>query len=151
MDLGGWSLTDDPGQPDKWIFRPLTIQSGEYLIVYASGKNRRKVEPEAGRPSPHTNFRLDSDPGFLALYSPSTRIYLDASSYAYPRQYTDIAYGVVAGQDYTDPAAQRYFGAATPGAANDESQAWVGLLDEVQIERAAWPVYGTVDGDAGDG
>src|SRR5262245_32784967 len=41
QSLGGWSLTDDAGEPGKWRF-PLGVQmpADSYLIVFASGKNR---------------------------------------------------------------------------------------------------------------
>ena len=57
VDLAGWSLTDDPTQPEKWLFRSIIVPSGEYLVVFASGKNRRTIKPEEGRPYPHTSFK----------------------------------------------------------------------------------------------
>lgn len=41
LDLDGWSLTDDETDLDAWVFPPTAIESGEYLVVFASGKDRR--------------------------------------------------------------------------------------------------------------
>ena len=34
-DLSGWYLTDDSGDPDKWQFPSVTIDTGGYLVVFA--------------------------------------------------------------------------------------------------------------------
>jgi len=39
IDLSGYSLTDDPGIPLKWIFGKYYFKPGEYLLVWASDKN----------------------------------------------------------------------------------------------------------------
>ena len=46
VNLSGWSLTDDPQEPEKWTFPDLVIGSGEYLVVFASGKDRRSPNKE---------------------------------------------------------------------------------------------------------
>ena len=41
VDLGGWSLSDDPDQPRQWTFAAgTTLPGGSYLRVWASGKDR---------------------------------------------------------------------------------------------------------------
>ncbi len=40
IDLGGWTLTDDEDEPDKWAFSDKTLNAGEYFVVFASGKDR---------------------------------------------------------------------------------------------------------------
>lgn len=44
--LEGWGLSDNAGNPYKWIFPEVTLDSGKYLLVWASGKNRRFDEGE---------------------------------------------------------------------------------------------------------
>ncbi len=39
IDLEGYSLTDKVDKRDRFIFPSFTIKSGEYLVIYASGKN----------------------------------------------------------------------------------------------------------------
>ena len=40
VNLNGYRLTNNINQPDKWIFSNKTLKAGEYLKVWASGKNR---------------------------------------------------------------------------------------------------------------
>ena len=53
VNLGGWSLTNDKDDPGKWTFPDIEIKPKKFLVVFASGKNRRVV----GKPM-HTNFKL---------------------------------------------------------------------------------------------
>ncbi|MBX2966499.1 MAG: CotH kinase family protein [Cyclobacteriaceae bacterium] len=46
VNLTGYGLTDNASQPFKWTFPDVTIQPGEYLLVWASGKNRKPVPGE---------------------------------------------------------------------------------------------------------
>ncbi len=41
IDLGGWALTDDEDEPDKWVFSEKTLNAGEYFVLFASGKDRQ--------------------------------------------------------------------------------------------------------------
>ena len=38
VNLNGWYLTDNPGNPTKWRFPGATMAPNSYLIVYASSK-----------------------------------------------------------------------------------------------------------------
>ncbi len=40
VNLNGYGLTDNPGNPFKWVFPAETIQPGQFLIVWASDKER---------------------------------------------------------------------------------------------------------------
>ena len=60
-------LTDDPTDLRKWAFPgEARVDSGEFLVVFASGSNLRSAELDE-RGYFHTNFRLSSDGEFLAL------------------------------------------------------------------------------------
>jgi hypothetical protein len=50
VSLEGWFLSDKPEEPDRWRFPAVSIAPGEYLLVYASGKDR--ISPL------HTSFSL---------------------------------------------------------------------------------------------
>ena len=65
IQLFGWSLTDDKTLPQKWIFPNISLNPGEYLVVFASGKDRSIAGSEL-----HTNFRLSGDGEYLALFNP---------------------------------------------------------------------------------
>ena len=65
LDLGGWHLTDAADAPTKWVFPSVTLGLGEYLVVFASGKDRNETGSEL-----HTNFQLDKAGEYLALVGP---------------------------------------------------------------------------------
>ncbi len=87
VDLGGWRLTDNASNLSKWVFPPRVIQPGEYLIVFATSRDRKT----AGQPL-HTNFALSAGGEYLALLRPDGG---KASEFApFPPQATDISYGI---------------------------------------------------------
>ncbi|HZZ27533.1 MAG TPA: lamin tail domain-containing protein [Pirellulales bacterium] len=95
VNLGGWYLTDDLGNPTKWQFPSTNLAAGAFLTVFASGKNRAVSGQEL-----HTNFELNTSGGYLALEMPDQTI---ASSYAsYPAQLDDVSYGITATSTTTD-------------------------------------------------
>ncbi|MEJ2163680.1 MAG: lamin tail domain-containing protein, partial [Robiginitalea sp.] len=40
VDLAGYKLSDDASALDKWTFPNLELDSGEHLLLFASGKDR---------------------------------------------------------------------------------------------------------------
>ena len=46
VHLQGWGLSDNQGNPFKWTFPEKRINPGQYLLVWASGKNYRPAEGE---------------------------------------------------------------------------------------------------------
>ncbi len=131
VDLEGWSLTDNPELPDKWRFPAVQLPPATYLIVFASGKNG-VAAPDAAingaLPSFHTNFRLQGQQGFLALYPPTTRRFLDSLAITYGPQRVDVSYGRLTTTAGADAETYQAFTNPTPGAANDERTT---LLPEV--------------------
>src|SRR5687768_5248561 len=41
VSLKGWFLSDEPGNLAKWVFPDVSIGPREFLIVFASNKNRK--------------------------------------------------------------------------------------------------------------
>jgi hypothetical protein len=110
VNLVGWSLTDDPGDPGQWIFPDTVIAPGGFLIVFASGKDRRPVDPQRRR---HANFKLGVEGEYLGLYSPeSPRRVVSEIAPEYPALRPDVSGGV----DTQDR--RRIFAVPTPGVAN---------------------------------
>ena len=66
IDLAGYSLTDDANQPRRYVFPNLTLSAGEYLVVYASGKNSTDLSKKIV----HLPFSLKSTGETLYLYDP---------------------------------------------------------------------------------
>ena len=44
IQLGGYYLTDDPSSLTKWPFPSIQLEPRQFLVVFASGKNRRSEE-----------------------------------------------------------------------------------------------------------
>ena len=62
VNIGGWYLTDDRGQLNKWQLPSTNLAAGQFLVVFASNKDRRVP----GAPL-HTNFKLSTGGEYLAL------------------------------------------------------------------------------------
>jgi len=92
LSTAGWSLTDDPALPRKWIFPERALAAGSHLVVFASGKNRAPVVP--GRL--HTNFRLEASGEYLALIRPDGRTVATQFHPSFPPQDPDISFGTPA-------------------------------------------------------
>ena len=85
ISLANWSLTDDTTNLTKWTLPDVNIAAGEYLVVFASNKDRTIPGNEL-----HTNFKLSSEGEYLALVSPS---FAPSSEFQFPPQDTDFSYG----------------------------------------------------------
>ncbi len=107
IDLTGWGLTDDYNNPFKWIFPEVILNSGQYLIVFASGKNRTNVNQRL-----HTNFALNKSGEFVGLFSIYGG-YIDTIS-NYPSLPADVSYGKMT----ENPFIVGYFLKPTPGGKN---------------------------------
>ncbi|MBN2139043.1 MAG: lamin tail domain-containing protein [Sedimentisphaerales bacterium] len=89
IDLSGWYLTASDSNLAKWEFPSgVEIDPGDFLIVFASNKDRRV----AGSPL-HTNFELDADREYLALVSRDGISVVHEYWPEYPVQLSDVSYG----------------------------------------------------------
>ncbi|RIK67092.1 MAG: hypothetical protein DCC65_07680 [Planctomycetota bacterium] len=88
VDLDGWYLTDDAGNPTKWRFPSVQIVRGDFLVVFASGKNLATAGQEL-----HTNFELNTDGEYLALIRPDGVTVAHEFSPRYPEQFLDVSFG----------------------------------------------------------
>ena len=102
-ELGGWWLSDDENEPCKWQIPALTLQSGEYRVIFASKKDRTDGEL-------HTNFTLSKDGETLYLSSPEGWKLLELS---YGKCETDTSLFIDG-----DTAVSSYY--PTPGYPNTE-------------------------------
>ena len=85
--LGGYYLTDDSENLTKWSIPEVNFNDSGYLIIFASGKDKNDPQSEL-----HTNFRLNSSGGYLALVMPDG-ITIASEFSDYPKQYEDVSYG----------------------------------------------------------
>jgi hypothetical protein len=89
LSLEGWHLTDKDNELAQWAFPAETLAPGEYLVVFASSKDRLGTGPEGEY---HTNFSLGVNGEYLALVHPDgTTVAQEFVSNGgeYPQQYAN--------------------------------------------------------------
>jgi len=65
INLNGYSLTDDATDPARWKFGMTIIESGGFLVIFASGKAPPETVDEF-----HAGFRINSSGETLHLFDP---------------------------------------------------------------------------------
>ena len=89
INLGGWYLTDSVTNKTRWRFPATNLNTGAYLVVFASDKNRTNAGAQL-----HTNFKLSGPGEYLGLIMPDGATV--ASEYAplFPPQVANVSYGL---------------------------------------------------------
>lgn len=108
VDLTGWGLSDSVSNPFKWTFGDVTIQAGEFLVVWASDKNRPAV---TNGNALHASFAISAGGEEIVLTAPGGELVDRFEPIAIP---TDYSLGRQ--PDGTGP--WKYFANHTFGAAN---------------------------------
>ncbi len=112
-DLTGWFLTDNRRKPLKWEFpKGSVIKGDQYLIVFASGKNRRNPELPL-----HTNFKINKEGEIIALIKQVNEEGLIIDEIKLPNQHPDITYGIKIENNNLHAG---YFFTASPGKPNSK-------------------------------
>lgn len=106
VNLAGFGLSDDETEPFKWVFPDVTLNPGEFLLVWASDKNRTIP----GNPL-HTNFKISAGGEEIVLTQPDNQL---ADRFDPVNIPANISYGKQ--PDGTGP--WYYFEQSTPGASN---------------------------------
>ena len=123
-DLEGYYLTDDAGDLTKWAFPAGTLGIDEYLLVWASGKNRAVSGEEL-----HTDFSLKSGGEYLALVKPDGITIVSEYGVGgadYPDQDARVSFG-----GFGEGQQQGYFSTATPAAEN--SSGFLGYVKDTMF------------------
>jgi hypothetical protein len=126
--LEGLYLSDDPGQPAKWSLPAVRLPPGGFLVVFASGKDRRDPAAEL-----HANFRLNAGGDWVGLSDPTGVKVLDqippadSGERRFPAQPPGASYG------RGSQGSLGFFRAPTPGATN--GSAFSGLVSAVEFSR----------------
>ncbi len=109
MSMEGWYLSDSIDEPYRWAFPPVTVQPGEYLVVFASGKD--KYDTRTGEY--HSNFRISSSGEEIVLTNPDSQV-LERAEVG--ESQADISLGRV----LTEEGARYFwFAEPSPGANNE--------------------------------
>ncbi len=115
INLDGYHLSDNPANLTKWTFPAVTLGAGQYLVVFASNKDRRTPGQNL-----HTNFLISSEGEDLFLVAPdgTTVVHHYGSPLAYhstpwyPAE-TNVSFGLSGTGDVSS-----YFTTPTPGQPN---------------------------------
>lgn len=116
VNLEGWSLTDDAEELTRWRFPATNLAGGGFLVVFASGKDRRVPGARL-----HTNFQLSAGGEYLALVGPDGVTKTTEFAPGFPTQVPDVSYGYAQSgspPEYTTSATAVFFTAPTPGKVN---------------------------------
>lgn len=123
LHLQGYGLSDDYNRPFRWQFPDMTMQPGEYLLIWASGKNRRDPSGEL-----HTDFSIAASGEELILTSRDSTRLDELTPTEIP---TDISFG-----RYPDGTGDwHFFANPTPGSANRDD-GYQELLEPVTFSQA---------------
>ena len=109
VDLDGWHLTDRADELTKWTFPSVTLEKGQYLVLFASGNDRRDPLGEL-----HTNFKLTTHGEYLGLILPDDITPANEFAPAYPPQEPDVPFTYGLSTD----GSHRVFLTPTPRAQN---------------------------------
>ncbi len=109
-DLSRYCLSDDENSPLKWVMPDITLEPGEYLVVFASGKDKTDI----ANGEYHTNFKLSSKGESVVLAS---SYYGTVDTLDYSTAVADISYGRDSAGTY------KWFLYATPGMPNIDAEA----------------------------
>lgn len=85
VDLEGWGLSDDADDPFRYTFPARTLQAGEFLVVYASGKGADGPPGEL-----HTPFAVSASGETLTLTRPDGSV---ADVLVVPALGADVSWG----------------------------------------------------------
>lgn len=117
VNLMGYGLSDRPNNPFKWRFPQWVIAPGEYLIVFASDKNRTTG------PYLHTSWAISAEGEEIVLADSNGTILDRSDALPIPR---DVSYGRKpdGGPDWF------FFNQPTPGAPNT-TEGYLNTLEPV--------------------
>ena len=127
QSLENWSLTDSKKNLRQWIFPSVRLGTGEYLIVFASGKNRRRID----RPL-HTNFQLKKGGEHLILTNPNGERF-ELTEKKYPKQKANISFGLPVAADGTERKSPDFLAFPTPGRRNTATR--LGALSTIKLSQ----------------
>ena len=103
VTLTGYGLTNNPGNPAKWVFPETTIGAGQYMLLQAEGDAPQKKNPA------RLSFNISASGESLFLFDPNGQL-LDKLSAG--RMKSGLSYG----RDGFDN--RMYYTEPTPGSAN---------------------------------
>jgi hypothetical protein len=115
-------VTNDQGKPTLYQFTGnITIPAHGFIIIWASG--------DTSGGNTHVPFKLSASGAGIYLYKRDGATLLDSVSFG--PQKTDISYGRLT----NGSSSWRYFNHATPGASNNTSTGYLGVLSDLTFSQ----------------
>lgn len=119
INLNGYSITDNPENPTKWVVGDIVLQPMQYLLIWADGRNKNIGDTAhcsyrnaiIKTSALHTNFSLSGDGEYLGIYDNSGRL-IDEIHFGVQEN------NVTQGRSSENPTAWYYFSDPTPGKEN---------------------------------
>jgi len=122
INLKGWHLSDNITKQEKWAFPDMNINSEEFVIIWASGKDR--ITTVSSLENHHTNFKISSSGETIYLFNEGGKL---VDSMLVQNIPTNLSTGIS-----TQSGDQVVFTTTTPGAQNDV-QSFQGVLEPTII------------------
>ena len=137
VNLGGYGISNNPKNPAKWVFPDISIEPGEYLLLYATGS-----ADKAQKKNLKLNFCISSTGETLFFFDPNGKL-IDKLS----------AGRMKSGQSYgRDGSDNRYYYAdPTPGAQNGKGYEGITQLPAFSVTPGIYDNAVTVAITAGEG
>ena len=128
--LQDWYLTDRRDNLTQWAFPDVPLSGGQFLIVFASGKNTTDALGHL-----HTNFALSRTGEYLGLVRPDGHTIAAEFAPLYPPQLSDVSFGLPMPGPLDVPGG--YFDTPTPGTSNPAAHSLGPWIDSVEHQPSA--------------
>ena len=137
VSLAGYGLSNNPKNPAKWVFPDISIEPGEYLLLYATGS-----ADKAQKKNLKLNFCISSTGETLFFFDPGGKL-IDKLSAGRMRS------GQSYGRDGSDN--RFYYAEPTPGAQNGKGYEGITQLPAFSVTPGIYDNAVTVAITAGEG
>ena len=137
VSLAGYGLSNNPKNPAKWVFPDISIEPGEYLLLYATGS-----ADKAQKKNLKLNFCISSTGEALFFFDPNGKL-IDKLSAGRMRS------GQSYGRDGSDN--RYYYADPTPGAPNGKGYEGITQLPAFSVTPGIYDNAVTVAITAGEG
>ena len=137
VNLGGYGISNNPKNPAKWVFPDISIEPGEYLLLYATGS-----ADKAQKKNLKLNFCISSTGEALFFFDPNGKL-IDKLSAG--RMKSGQSYG----RDGSDN--RFYYAEPTPGAQNGKGYEGITQLPAFSVTPGIYDNAVTVANTAGEG
>ena len=137
VSLAGYGISNNPKNPAKWVFPDISIEPGEYLLLYATGS-----ADKAQKKNLKLNFNISSTGEALFFFDPNGKL-IDKLSAG--RMKSGQSYG----RDGSDN--RFYYAEPTPGAQNGKGYEGITQLPAFSVTPGIYDNAVTVAITAGEG